>query len=336
MKNIIKKYLKDNIAKTLLYFSNTFIIILFFYLYTDGKVPIKYPLIVSFFIYFLFISIPLYRYIKFNKSIRKSIDNPNYGIEVDTYEREEVLRVITAIHSQYNKKIYKLKNQMKDSTKFFSQWVHNMKTPLSVIGLIIQKIEDKKDYDDELIMEFKRENSRLNDNLEQILNLIRIEDFSTDYTPEVVNLYDSLKQVINDERSNFIYSKVYPKILFSKEDVYILTDKKWNQFMLKQIISNGIKYSRGEKGKNIFFDIEKKDKYIYFSIEDQGIGIPFYDLDRVFEPFFTGENGRKYKNSSGIGLYICSVIADKLGQELTIDSKEGEGTTVKIRYLSKM
>ena len=105
--------------------------------------------------------------------------------------------------------------------------------------------------------------------------------------------------------------------------------------MLSQIISNAIKYSSDhDKSKNIYFSISKEEKYTVLEIRDEGIGIPEYDIDRVFEPFFTGENGRRIKKSSGIGLYICKLIAEKLGHKIHIKSKVGQGTIVKLRYLS--
>ena len=170
---------------------------------------------------------------------------------------------------------------------------------------------------------------------------MRLEDFSMDYVPEALNLYDSLKNVINERRSQFIHNNVFPKVQCDCNAEKILTDTKWNEFMMGQIISNAIKYSRiynedKEVCKHVYFHIGKQNKYIVLTIRDEGVGIPHYDINRVFEAFFTGENGRKYKQSTGIGLYICKVISEKLGHEILIESEEGNGTKLQIKYLSKL
>ncbi|MDF2567362.1 MAG: sensory transduction histidine kinase, partial [Oscillospiraceae bacterium] len=150
------------------------------------------------------------------------------------------------------------------------------------------------------------------------------------------DLTESLKKVINTKKNQFIYQHVFPKFDIN-EPFLILTDSKWNELILDQVISNAIKYSMEEKTSHyVYFDIQKQKEMTILSIKDEGIGIPEYDISRVFEPFFTGENGRKYKNSTGIGLYVCAEIAQKLGHKIEIQSDLNQGTVVKISYLSKM
>lgn len=336
-KKIINNFIKDKICITTVYFINTVLIILFFYLYTDGKVQITYPIVLSMFVYAIFIIFEFYRYMKFNTSINKTIENVNYDMSAETNEQKEVKAVISLIHNNYINKISKITEENKVNNKFFSQWIHNMKTPVSVIDLILQKLMKKDNVDYKMLEEIREENNKLLNSLEQVLNMIRIEDFSKDYVPEAVDLYDSLKRVINERKNQFIYNNVFPKLQCEDAGIQILSDAKWNQFMIGQIVSNAIKYSRNwnhdkKESKNIYFDIQQHDKYIVLSIRDEGVGIPDYDLNRVFEPFFTGENGRKYKDSTGIGLYICNVIAEKLGHEVSIESKKGQGACVQIRY----
>ncbi|MEW8972496.1 MAG: ATP-binding protein, partial [Mesobacillus sp.] len=132
-----------------------------------------------------------------------------------------------------------------------------------------------------------------------------------------------------------IYKSIFPSIEFEEEKAIIITDSKWNEILIDQIISHAIKYS-GEKvgNKKLVFQIERKAEHICLAIVDQGVGIPDYDLERVFQPFFTGENGRQFPNSTGIGLYLSKKIADKLGAQIEIQSEPGEGTTVQIQWLS--
>ncbi|MGH4121201.1 sensor histidine kinase [Clostridium sp.] len=341
MKDIVDNFIKDKLLITAVYFINTLLITLFFYLYVDDKVELLYPVLVSIFVYIIYISFDFYRYYRFNTSIKRAMKNVNFDIVVETNEHKVVSEVINSIHTNYINIINEKKEENKVNNKFLSQWVHNMKTPVSVIEIIVQKLMYKEQTDLRLIEEIREENTKLLNGLDQILNMMRLEDFSMDYQPEAVNLYDSLKKVINERKSQFIYNNVFPKVQCVCNAEKILTDTKWNEVMIGQIISNAIKYSRTcnenkEGSKYVYFHIEKQNKYIVLTIKDDGGGIPYYDINRVFEAFFTGENGRKYKQSTGIGLYICKVISEKLGHEILIESEEGNGTLLKIKYLSKL
>jgi OmpR family two-component system sensor histidine kinase YxdK len=341
MKDIASNFIKDKLFVTVVYFINTLLITLFFYLYVDKEVEVLYPVLLSIFVYVIYISFDFYRYYRFNKSIKRAMENVNSDMVILTKEHKIVKEVINSIHTNYINIINEMKEENKVNNKFFSQWVHNMKTPVSVIEIIVQKLMDKDQTDLKFIEEIREENTKLLNGLEQILSMIRIEDFSMDYVPEAVNLYDSLKKVINERKSQFIHNNVFPKVQGKCSAEKILTDVKWNEVMLGQIISNAIKYSRTcnedkEVSKLVYFHIEKQKKYVVLTIRDEGVGIPYYDINRVFEAFFTGENGRKYKQSTGIGLYICKVISEKLGHEILIESEEGNGTILQIKYLSKL
>lgn len=336
-KKTINNFINDRIFITLIYFINTFFIILFFYLFTDGKTPIVYPIILSVFIYLLYISFDFYRYMKFNIYINMTIINPNYDISGESYERKEIGRAIASIHNNYINKINEIKEENNKKNKFLSQWIHNMKTPVSVIDMILQKSVKNRYSNNKILDEINEENNRLLVNLDAVLNMIRIDDFSKDYVPESMDLCSLLKKMINERKNQFIYNNVFPKLNCEYDKATILSDIKWNEFMIGQIINNAIKYSScKESSKSIYISINVDKKYTVLTIKDEGIGIPWYDINRVFEPFFTGENGRKYKNSTGIGLYICSVICEKLGHDISIKSKIGKGTEVKIEYLSKL
>ncbi|GAA0740950.1 sensor histidine kinase [Clostridium oceanicum] len=352
MDKTICVFLKDKLMFTLVYFINTFTIILFFYLYRDKPISFGYPVLLSIYIYVLFLIFSYIKYYKFNKSIKKASRNINIDIYARTYEQREVKKLLNKTNEIYTNRINLMKEKNKVNNKFFSQWVHNMKTPVSIIEILIEKITEKisnnsfsKDNNIKqilnLINELREENNKILIGLDQILNMIRIEDFSKDYIPEDIDLYDSLIKVINERKNQFIYNNVFPKVLIEASNEKILTDEKWNKFMIGQIISNAIKYSRDideskSTGKYVFFNIKKEEKYVVLTIRDEGIGIPDYDVNKVLEPFFTGENGRKFKNSTGIGLYICKIICEKLGHDIYVESDLGKGTSITIKYLSKL
>lgn len=353
MKKIILNFFVDKLGVTLAYFINTFFIILFFYLYIDRAIPILYPIILAVFIYILFYVYEFYKYCKFSLSIKEALENRNVEICDCKKQYEEIKNLVDMMNNDYLKTVNTFKEESKTNNHFFSQWVHNMKTPISVNEIIIQKLSeyiDKSKINEDkeeklliikLIEELSEENNKLLNGLDSILNMIRLEDFSKDYNPEPINIYTSLVKVINDRKRQFVYSNIFPKIICDCKDENVLSDEKWNEFILNQIISNAIKYSRafGEDkfpSKYLYFNIEKREKCIILSIKDEGIGIPNYDIDRVFEAFFTGDNGRKYKNSTGIGLYICKIVCKKLGHSISIESELGKGTEIRIRYLIKL
>lgn len=134
---------------------------------------------------------------------------------------------------------------------------------------------------------------------------------------------------INLKKINFVYNNIFP-IIHINESHYIYTDEKWMGYVIGQIITNSIKYAPYTKYITFYYDESKKD--ITLHIKDEGIGIKKEELNRVFDPFFTGSNGRIGKKSTGIGLYMCKNICKMLNSKIDIESQEGIGTIVSITF----
>jgi signal transduction histidine kinase len=336
-KKILKNFCLDNLGFTFSFFINSAVIGLFYFISTGSSVEVLYPALLSIFIYIVSITVKWFKYYPFSMNLEKSSVDAYYDLNPSTLEQKEVSTLISKIHQDYMEKIQQIKLENQYNKHFISQWIHNMKTPVSVIDLIIQKCQMGEALHEDAIDDIKQENERILTSLDQVLGIMRLDEFSMDYVPQSIDLVSSLKRIINSKKNQFIYSNVFPKLQEPEEPVTILSDTKWNEAMLEQIISNAIKYScEPDTSKSIYFKIEKRDEYALLKIKDEGVGIPEYDIKRVFEPFFTGDNGRKYKNATGIGLYICLNIAKKLGHKITLDSKPGLGTEVTIRYLLKI
>ncbi|SDT10719.1 Signal transduction histidine kinase [Paenibacillaceae bacterium GAS479] len=207
---------------------------------------------------------------------------------------------------------------------FMNQWVHQMKTPLAVIELITQEATDAR------MESISEETERLRHGLEMVLYMSRLETFEQDFQVEKVNLLEVVNEVITDYKRLFIRSHVYPHIEIDPS-FKVETDSKWLRFMLQQILSNAIKYSAGSD-KKINLMAFFRDSGVILEIQDRGIGIAKTDLTRVFNPFFTGENGRKIKESTGMGLYLVKEVVRKLNHEIEIESELNEGTTVRIIF----
>ena len=337
LKKTLIDFIKDHLSFAITYLLSSILIISFFYLSNENDEEFLYPMLISVLIFVLFLLVKWFKYYRFHTDIRNCIMNVNYNIRLSTAEQQETGKAISAIHEKYINEINTILLNQRNQKHFLFQWIHNMKTPVSIIDLVIQNIIKENDNPDARIGNINEENRKLFNNLEQVLNILRLDDFAKDYMPETIDLAASVKKVINERKSQFIYNNVFPKFQYNNDAVFVLSDAKWNQFMLEQIVSNAIKYSAVTgQNKNVYFRIVRDGGKTVLTIEDEGVGIPEYDIPRVFEPFFTGENGRNFKNSSGIGLFICKSIAEKLEHEINICSRPGKGTSVSISYLSKM
>jgi signal transduction histidine kinase len=308
------------------YFVNTTLLILVFNLLLD-KTYIVYPIVVSFtllLVYLFYKLFDLYRFSEDLKAIHTPGVMPNY---INSAKDQLIFTVISEIHTAYNDKLAALNEKLSGRNALFTSFIHNMKSSVAVIELAsgsnnIDKLSD-------IVLE----NEKLKKNLEQALTILRLDEFANDYVPESVELRELVCSVINEKRRDFIYAGIYPKLF--DEKIFIYTDQKWCRYMIEQILANAIKYSK-TKGK-IYFEIERVKNNVILNIRDEGIGIPQEDIPRVFELFYTGQNGRLHKNSAtGIGLAIVKQIAKQLGHKISLTSAVGKGTCVSLTFLSKM
>lgn len=327
---LILMVLKKEKATIIIYLLNTGVLVSFYYLVFNSK-EVIYPIILSLFFLIIYIIYKTIEYNNFYISLDEAKKSPNYKGKSDS--NKEVFEAVNEMHDSYINKFYKMQNRIKERDALMAQWVHNMKTSITVIELACEK-GLKELGNSNVIDDIIEENKKLQDNLEETLNLFRLDEFAKDYIPEKINLRELVATAINNKKREFIYSKVYPKVIID-EKYNIYTDKKWSKYMLEQIIANAIKYSEKENSY-VTFSVMQEGNYITLCVEDKGIGIRKEDISRVFQAFFTGSNGRNNKKSSGIGLYMVKLVADELGHEIHIKSKVGEGTIVEISYLSKL
>jgi signal transduction histidine kinase len=265
------------------------------------------------------------------------VQNQDFDIIAITEEQKHIRQIIDDIHTMYLSQIDSLINENERKHNLLTQWVHNIKTPISVIDLILQKGDWNNSIEQNLMSDIKKENDKSIEQLESLLTIIRLDNFSKDFMIESVNLTEQIYRLINQKKSQFVYNRVFPKVLTEEEDYIVLTDPKWNEVMLDQIMSNAIKYSNViDKSKYIYFSFIHEGKWTKLTIRDEGIGVSEYDQRRIFEPFVTGDNGRIIHNSTGIGLHICQMIAEQLGLHISIKSEKGVGSSFTISYLSKL
>lgn len=250
-------------------------------------------------------------------------DPPNQMLENIKLQRDQET-------NDYAAEIEQLKQQKQLEFNFIQQWVHQMKTPVSVMHLTLQK--DKLVVSEEFYHSMQEELERLQQGLDLALYQSRLQKFDRDFHVDKMNLKDMVKEVISDFKSSFIRNQVFPTVSIG-DNVIVTTDSKWLRFVLNQIISNAIKYSKVDSDK-IYFTVIENPGSVQLEIHDTGHGIPSQDVHRIFDPFFTGINGRTFRESTGMGLYLSKEICDALGHDLNVASQKDIGTTVTIGFNS--
>ncbi|MGD6830581.1 sensor histidine kinase [Sutcliffiella halmapala] len=329
------KYLKDRMLLILFYLLNMAAVVTFFHLSEPANTEVWYPLSIGGFLLVVYLIWDWFRYFQQNQALEQMLQNQPVEFHPHTEEQKTFQQWMSKTNHEHSRELNDLKEQNKERLYFLSHWMHHLKTPVSVMELMLQN--EKETEDNTAVLEkIKLENRRLHTSIEQGLTMIRMDSFENDLEVQGVDLLQSLRKIINSRKSELIYHSIFPAIE-CEEASSIITDPKWNEVMLDQIISNAIKYSSLKKGsKKLRLVVEKEGTDTLLSIIDEGAGIPSYDVERIFEPFFTGENGRTFRNSSGIGLYLCRKIADKLNHTISIKSEVTKGTKVTIRYLTKL
>lgn len=213
--------------------------------------------------------------------------------------------------------VSQMSGKMSDIMDYYTTWVHQIKIPISSMKLTLQNEDTavSRKLTDDLF--------RVEQYVSMALNYLRIDSSTTDYVFREYDLDEIVCGVIRKFSSQFIGKGI--RLFFVPSKLKIITDEKWLSFVVEQIISNALKYTP-EGGsvtvKSVFPEI--------LCIIDTGIGIVPEDLPRVFEKSYTGYNGRDDKLASGIGLYLCRRVCDKLGHEISIASEVGSGTEVRL------
>lgn len=221
---------------------------------------------------------------------------------------------------------------------FINLWVHQMKTPVAAINVIAQQAEagmaeTGADAADAL-RSIEEETAKLTEGLELVLNMARLEDFALDFHIVSLDLLQAVREAVNARKKEFIRLGIFPEIEATEQSYVVLTDVKWHRFVLDQVIANALKYGSqgGKPGQRLRFQLARHDGVTTLSIADEGPGIPPEDLPRVFDAFFTGQNGRRFANATGIGLFLVRQVVDKLGHRISMQSEVGRGTTVTLSY----
>lgn len=237
---------------------------------------------------------------------------------------EHVQQLLRTQYKQYETEVVTLQSKQEEHLAYVDLWAHQMKTPLSVIKLMAQEI------DEPLSSDLREEVERMKDGLDMMLHMARLRTVEQDFVAKKIRVKKLFETIIQEQRRLFIRNQIFPNIQLEDDTLEIYSDEKWLYFILEQFIHNAVKYSAGI-GKYVTVAAERENGHTVLSVTDEGVGIPLADQKRIFEAFFTGENGRKFRReSTGVGLYIVAEICRYLGHELRVQSTEGKGTTLQI------
>ena len=250
--------------------------------------------------------------------ITEMIDKPEF------YDGEILYDTLYEIDKSMSEKIKEYSLNIQDFKEYIEMWIHEVKLPLSSINLMIH---NNKELSDKKIVEQLK---RIDDDVEQVLYYVRSENAEKDYLIKETELNKVIGNVAMKNKDILLENKI--DFIVDVDDKKVLTDSKWLEFIVNQIVSNSIKYIRNGVEHFIKITAEENNKNIILKIYDNGIGIEKSDIPKVFDKTFTGNNGRKIETSTGMGLYIAKQLCKKLGHKIAIDSKENEFTEVSLIF----
>ena len=242
----------------------------------------------------------------------------------DFLEGKLLKNTIETIDKSMLENVNKYKYMTEDYKEYIELWIHEIKIPIATSKMVIEnnKNEVTKSIDEEL--------DKVENYIEQALFYARSNTVEKDYYIRKVVLKEIVNESIKKNKSSLIQEKI--SIDIHDLDIEVNTENKWIVFILNQIIQNSIKYRRKENSAiEIYANQEKENVILY--IKDNGIGIKQGEITRVFEKGFTGTNGRlSNKKSTGIGLYLCKKLCNKLGIGIELNSVQNEETEVRLVF----
>ncbi len=231
---------------------------------------------------------------------------------------QELLRLLAG---ELERQTALLNRRYDDMTDYYTVWAHQIKTPIASIRLNMQN------EDSDFARLVGEDLQRIEQYVEMVMAFLRLDSDSTDYVFRPCDLDEIIRQAVRKFAPQFIRRNL--RLTYTPAEITVVTDEKWLCFVVEQILSNSLKYTR-TGGIEIFLEAPKT-----LCIRDSGIGIAPEDLPRIFEKGYTGYNGRADKKASGLGLYLCRRSCENLGHSISAQSEPGKGTAIFIDLSQK-
>lgn len=241
----------------------------------------------------------------------------------DTNEGLAYFKILKACNKSMLEQVSATKRDRKEYKDYIEQWIHEVKTPIAAIQIICAN--NKSELSSKVLSELQK----IDLYAEQALYYARSDEAERDFLVKEVTVTDMIHQAIADNKQILLRNDVHVNVESSSYTVY--TDRKWVEFILKQLVTNAVQY-RNEHSPEIRFQVVPILGGLALTVKDNGIGISENDLPRIFDKGFTGDNGRIRKKSTGMGLYICKRLCDKLGIYVEAASFPDEGTSIILKF----
>lgn len=326
-----KLFFKEKVITILLLLFGIITIEIFLMAYNVGMfIKIYIPLIIMG-LYMISIIIEYFKRKKFYDNLLKMLEELD-----EKYLITEIIKTPNFLEGQIFKNsleqidksmlenVNKYKYMTEDYKEYIELWIHEIKIPIATSKMVIENNKNAitKSIDEEL--------DKVENYIEQALFYARSNTVEKDYYIRKVVLKEIVNESIKKNKSSLIQEKI--SIDIHDLEIEVNTDNKWIVFILNQIIQNSIKYRKKENSVMEIYANQGKENVILY-IKDNGIGIKQGEITRVFEKGFTGTNGRlSNKKSTGIGLYLCKKLCNKLGIGIELNSVQNEGTEVKLVF----
>ena len=338
----LTNFIKQNYIWVLMIVTMSCIHLLYMYLIGARKQDVVYAAVLDAILLLITVLVGFFRYSSKVKALSNALKRPveeqaQLPEATDDVEMlyHRLLENQSIARSEAESSAAIRQSQMRD---YYSMWVHQIKTPISAMKLLL---EVEREELGQLICDDEQSQYLLSDNMDSFEDeLFRIEEYvsmalqyqrvsstENDFVLEKVSVDGVIRDTIKKYAKIMIRRHIGINYSGTGQEVY--TDGKWLAFMLEQILSNAIKYT--PQGVVTIETAEEKDRF-FITIKDTGIGIKAEDLPRVFEKGYTGYNGHADKKATGIGLYLCRQVADKLGHTIRMESEIGKGTKVWIGF----
>lgn len=324
-------YLKDKLIPIFIYIINTFIISMLLVAFKNNYFLI---IIIVILLIILGLILLLTDYLKkraFYNNIQSkliNLDKKYLVLEMldkpKNKEEELTYQILYDINKSYIEELKEYKLSLKSFKEYIELWIHEVKIPIS--SLILMTHNSKEN----LPKKYTTQINRLDNYIDQVLYYVRSNNSEEDYLIKEVSLSKIINAVALKNKDDLLENNI--EFIVKAKEEKVLTDEKWLEFILNQIINNSIKYKRNIKNPKIEIAVEENSTQVTLTITDNGIGIPQNDLPKVFNKSFTGTNGRKTSKSTGLGLYITKNLLKKLGHKVEIESSVNKYTKVTITF----
>ena len=319
------KYVKDHLAPAALFAAFAAIFAVIFGLYNLPVEAVLYAAGLCVLLGAVCLVSGFIRYYKRHREMLRILENVQIlSGELEggkTLAEEDLTAMVKKLKRLLDESETARRDDAKESMDYYTTWVHQIKTPISTMKMMLEG-EDSEESRSLLSELF-----RIEQYAEMALSYIRLGDDSSDYVFKEYDLDGIIRDAVRKYAPQFIQKKI--GLNYGGTDVKVLTDEKWLRFVIEQVLSNSIKYTR-EGSVTITVTPEKVLK-----IADTGIGIAPEDVPRIFEKGFTGYNGRSDKKSTGLGLSLCKTACSRLSHKISAESEPGKGTVISIDLSSE-